>query len=274
MEIYNINKETIKWENVEKFPIFKKLMKINFKNQNVFYSTKNFTEDVLNLKIFELTKMIFAYAALLCNTGMTNKISKDEYGKKSINNTSIESAKIAKQFLEKNLDTIPEVKEAIVRVIRYHQNLMTIFKMADVDQAMLKLINNLRIISIDELIAFEKLYIKHFGDKNKIDYQYSVLENLRNLYYSCYAFKAGELVKITKIGVAKDSPYRENNHPNAINTGYETVGVIIRPITVGMTALIDNFRTSTVTKIVSKCEFETLNSIYKLEPLNFFNNEN
>ena len=58
-------------------------------------------------------------------------------------------------------------------------------------------------------------------------------------------------------------------HPNLIDKGYTSNGVVVMKPLVGYSCIVGGLRTSTVTEIVSetkkKIVFKTLNSTYKLE---------
>lgn len=70
---------------------------------------------------------------------------------------------------------------------------------------------------------------------------------------------------ITKISDDKFN----GRHPNLIDKGYTSSGVVVMKPTVGYPCIVGGLRTSTVTEIVSetkkKIVFKTLNSTYKLE---------
>jgi len=75
--------------------------------------------------------------------------------------------------------------------------------------------------------------------------------------------KAGRKVRLTK---SKDTRF-DGNHPNSINEGYVKQGVLSWDIKVGSSVEVGSFYTSTVTKINSETEFETLNSVYTIQYL-------
>lgn len=57
-------------------------------------------------------------------------------------------------------------------------------------------------------------------------------------------------------------------HPNLIDEGYTSSGVVITKPTIGYSCIVGGLRTSNVTKILSETKkevtFKTLNSTYKL----------
>ena len=82
----------------------------------------------------------------------------------------------------------------------------------------------------------------------------------RNIEDILSGFKS---VKITKIADEKFN----GNHPNDINEGYSTTGLLLSDIEVGKPALIGSLRTSLVTGIIDDNQFRTMNSKYKIEYL-------
>jgi len=67
--------------------------------------------------------------------------------------------------------------------------------------------------------------------------------------------------RLTKL---KDNKF-EGRHPNDIFEGYIKEGLLMLQPEIGKVCQIQNFRTSTITKINDDLTFETLNSTYKLE---------
>ena len=71
--------------------------------------------------------------------------------------------------------------------------------------------------------------------------------------------------KLTKLSDDKFN----GNHPNLIDEGYVSSGVVTMKPVIGHPCIVGHLRTSTVTEIISetkkKIVFKTLNSTYKLE---------
>jgi hypothetical protein len=66
---------------------------------------------------------------------------------------------------------------------------------------------------------------------------------------------------LTKI---KDLQF-SGEHPNGIDEGYTTTGILFIEPVVGKHCVVGDLRTTKVVKIIDKNTFETQNSIYKLE---------
>lgn len=69
-------------------------------------------------------------------------------------------------------------------------------------------------------------------------------------------------MKITKL---RDN--FEGKHPNQINEGFIETGVMYEKPVVGHSFKLGRLFTSTVTEIIDDNTFKTLNSTYKLEPI-------
>ncbi len=68
-------------------------------------------------------------------------------------------------------------------------------------------------------------------------------------------------IKLTKISDV-EKPY----HPNNIESGFIKEGDMLIPPTVGESFWVgNNWRTSCVEEVISKTEFKTMNSHYKIE---------
>ena len=76
-------------------------------------------------------------------------------------------------------------------------------------------------------------------------------------------FFQGDRVKIVKVS---DDVFG-GKHPNGIDEGFSTEGILYFPPEVGKCCLIGNLRTSTVKEIVDDSVFKTRNSTYKLEAI-------
>lgn len=76
-------------------------------------------------------------------------------------------------------------------------------------------------------------------------------------------------IKLKRIKLTKLSDEVFNgSHPNNINPGFQMEGYELIPPTIGESYWVsNNWRTSTVTKIMDNGKFKTLNSTYKLEYL-------
>jgi len=75
-----------------------------------------------------------------------------------------------------------------------------------------------------------------------------------------FKFKKGDLVRVEKIS---DEVFN-GKHPNEINVGYFTEGILYEDIFVEDCCYVGWLRTSPVVEIISEDTFKTMNSIYKL----------
>jgi hypothetical protein len=68
-----------------------------------------------------------------------------------------------------------------------------------------------------------------------------------------------------KITLIKVREKKNAMHPNLISVGFEKIGELVNEPEVGENFWVgDNWRTSTVTKVINKNMFETLNSVYRI----------
>jgi hypothetical protein len=61
----------------------------------------------------------------------------------------------------------------------------------------------------------------------------------------------------------KDNKFN-NEHPNNINEGYVSKGMVYQEPEIGKRCIVGDLRTSTVTEIINDNTFKTLNSTYSI----------
>ena len=277
MNLYNPTENSFHWELLKDIPEIMKLKEIPqnetwHKEGDVFTHTcmvvqstldhiSNGTFEYLDSPVY---REVLVYSALLHDVGKCSTTVKGEDGLHHSPDHAIKSAEMAVDLLVK-LKVDEYLHKAIISLVRWHMQPMYIANNTNPDKAILKLTNSLDQINADILILLKQCDCE--GAIYDEDDKYSEkLSNVRNLYYGKVTYAKGTKVKITKLGDNDTCSYTPGHHPNGINTGYETEGILIEPITKGhrVSFGFNRFSSSPVTEIVSKNCFKTKNSVYQI----------
>lgn len=279
LPLYDPNTNKVFWDEVLKIPEFKALENIPqnslwHKEKNAFEHVYNVTQAMLDYIQNDSSKWIvdhdyrtvLVYAALLHDIGkpLTTKLGKD--GLYHCPNHAIEGIPIAKKILDADISKFSILlKRSILSLVRYHMQPLYILDAPNPAQFLLKLVNNLNYIDFESLLLLKECDCK--GAIIEVPYDYEkILTSIRKLFYEYCSYPEKTLVTIKKTEDSRTSKYSKSHHPNDINVGYEKVGHLFKPITIGFRTILNmQFSTSPVTKIIDKNHFETRNSVYEIQ---------
>lgn len=276
--IYNAETNTINWDELLKIPEFKALSEtpqniLWHKEGNACVHTCMVVQRVLEYIDDSDDKWwcdhdyrdILVYAALLHDIGKSVTTVKGEDGLYHCPNHGIKGVSIAKNIIETYIPELEKYKKiAILSLVRHHMQPFYILKHRDPKKAILKLANELEGIGFEALLLLKKCDCEG-SIPEKYDGYKEILEKVRELYYEVCSYPSGTQVYIRKLEDTDTCSYKPGHHPNGINVGYLTRGVLSYPVTKGFrTSLGFRFSTSPVQKIIDKNHFQTKNSVYEI----------
>lgn len=265
-KIYDPYINKCKWDLIEKDELFINLKSIQqnqkwHKEGNVYTHTCMVVQEMLNslnnVTQYDLREILF-YAALLHDVGKLTTTVKDSVGTFHSPGHEKESVKLAELWLEQhNIDKY--MIEAIVSLIENHMRIYYVADFSDPIKSVQKIANSLKYVPFRYLILLKKCDCR--GAWYDIDDQFDkLLDDTLDLYYEHISFKPNENVVLEKL---EDNIFH-GHHPNNINKGYIASGQLLDSVTVGLGTFVPGFHTSSVTEIIDKNHFRTLNSIYKI----------
>lgn len=277
-KLYDPKTNTVLYDNVLKIPEFIALKQIllnksPYKNDNVYKHTCRVTKCMINYInenknnrfLDDDYRKILIYSSLLHDIGKSIIIQKDnEFCLYPYKECAIKGTEIAKYILDTYiLDVVDADKKAILSLVRYHIAPLYIMSTNKPTKEILKLVNNLAFIDFQSLLLLTRCNCEGINTKCN-DYK-KILQKVETLYFKMCSYRIGTKVYLEKLKDTNTCSYTPGNHPNGINPGYITYGILRNTITVGYRTFIGlNFSTSPVIKIIDKNHFQTKNSLYQI----------